>query len=494
MAQSAKTLFFCKQCGGESAKWFGRCPHCGEWNSLVEAPKAPKRSAGRRPRRGRPAEAPTRLGETETGTVQRIDIGIAEFDRALGGGLVPGSVVLLGGDPGVGKSTLALQAAGRLAASGRRVLYVTGEESQSQVRLRSDRLEDPSDDVLLLAEGNVSRITECAEEEPPALLVVDSIQTAFTPEADGAPGSLIQVRESGQRLHALAKERNVAVLLIGHVTKEGAIAGPRVLEHMVDTVLYLEGERIGNYRVLRAVKNRFGSTDEIGLFEMRETGLTEVHDPSRMLLDTDGRRAAGSAVVPVIEGTRPLLLEVQALVTPAAYGVAQRVASGIDPKRLAVLLAVLRKHAGTDVSGHDVFVNVVSGIRIQEPAADLGLLAAVVSSFRDRPLPARVALFGEVGLGGEIRPVGQPERRIAEASRVGFERFVVPEASRRDLPKRLQEVAIGVDRLSEALVQAGLYPNASSATDAVLDDFPGELQDEPPDDLPDDLRDDWGLA
>ncbi len=461
MAQSTRTRFFCKQCGGECAQWYGRCPHCGEWNTLVEAPREERRAVRPGQPGGRVPQPPRRLGEAEAKAAARIHVGVDEFDRAVGGGLVQGSVILLGGDPGVGKSTLALQVAGRLAAAGKRVLYATGEESRSQVKLRASRLEGPFDDVWLLAEGDVSRITASVADAPPLLIVVDSIQTAFTPEADGAPGSLAQVRESAQRLHGLAKERNISVLLIGHVTKEGAIAGPKVLEHMVDTVLYLEGERIGNYRVLRAVKNRFGSTDEIGLFEMRESGLVEVRDPSRLLVDANSRHAPGSAVVPVIEGTRPLLLEVQALVTPSAYGMAQRVATGIDPKRIAVLLAVLRKHAGTDLSAHDVFVNVVSGLRIQEPAADLGLLAAVVSSFRDRPLTPGVAVFGEVGLGGEIRGVGQAERRIGEASRVGFTRFVVPAPVWQDLPKRWQKAAVRVERLGDALVQTGLYEGAA---------------------------------
>jgi DNA repair protein RadA/Sms len=470
--------FFCTACGGESARWFGQCPHCGKWNTLAEAPSgAPlaRRGGPARKREAGPvgAEGPRPLGTIDGAAAARTPVGISELDRALGGGIVPGSVILLGGDPGVGKSTLALQAAGALAASGRPCLYVTGEESPQQVQLRAARIQGSSPEMLIAAEGDVSRVAEWTIERRPILLIVDSVQTAFDPDVDGAPGSITQVRESALRLHAVAKSLGVAVLLIGHVTKEGAIAGPRVLEHMVDTVLYFEGEGIGNTRVLRAVKNRFGSTDEIGLFEMREAGLVEVKDPSRLLADTDAGRTDGSVVVPTIEGTRPILLEVQALVSPAAYGMAQRVASGIDPKRLAVLLAVLRKHAGVDVSAHDVFLNVVSGIRITEPAADLGVLIAVVSSLYDRALPERLALFGEVGLGGEVRGVGQAERRIAEAMRVGFERVIVPQAVARDLPKRHEETVTPVRRLDEALRAAALAPTPARSPRSMRGPSPG---------------------
>ncbi len=472
--------FFCKECGAESARWFGRCPACEAWNSLVDAPAAaPTRSHGAAARgRGRAragfaggvrSEPPRPLGDGSRTSGRRTGVGMPEFDRTLGGGLVPGSVILLGGDPGVGKSTLALQAAGRLAAGGDPVLYVTGEESREQVQMRADRLGGTGREMLLATEADVDRIGDWVAEHRPAFVVVDSIQTVHSPEIDGAPGSVLQVRESGFRLHTIAKSSGAAILLIGHVTKDGSIAGPRVLEHMVDTVLYLEGERIGGYRVLRAVKNRFGSTDEIGLFEMRETGMHEVTDPSRVLVDLESGRADGSIVVPTIEGTRPLLLEVQALVTPTSYGMAQRVATGVDPKRLAVLLAVLRKHAGVDVSDHDVFLNVVSGIRITEPASDLGVLLAVVSSLRDRALPERMAAVGEVGLGGEVRGVAQLDRRVAEAVRVGFTEVLVPAVTGRDLPARLRTHARLVRNVSEAMTEAlaARAPRASARVPAV---------------------------
>jgi len=483
MAKSkAKATFFCKECGAESPKWFGQCPSCQAWNTMVEAPSAgPAGPRGRGKgagsgvgRRGGPgagaaaargfaggaaAEPPrplTHVHPEEDRDPDRVTTGIAELDRALGGGLVPGSVVLLGGDPGVGKSTLALQAAARVADAGRPVLYVTGEESRRQVQLRARRLDGVSEKVLLAAESSVEAIGGWVAETRPSLVVVDSIQTAHTDEADGAPGSVSQIRECGYRLHTVAKATGSALLLIGHVTKDGTIAGPRLLEHMVDTVLYLEGERMAGYRILRAVKNRFGSTDEIGLFEMRDRGLVEVIDPSRVLTEHDGPRGNGTVVVPVIEGTRPLLVEVQALVTPTAYSLPQRVATGIDAKRLPVLLAVLQKHAGIDLSAHNVFVNVVSGIRLHEPAADLGVMAAVVSSLRDRAVPQGIACVGEVGLGGEVRQVSQLERRVSEAVRVGLERVVVPRAGKRDLGSAA-EAALPVANVAEALVACGLF-------------------------------------
>jgi len=458
------SAFFCRECGAESQKWFGRCPSCNAWNSIVEVPSETRvKSKGRRAQAGArgfsgavAVESPRPLGDRESGPAERLVIGLSEADRALGGGIVRGSVVLLGGDPGVGKSTLALEIAGLVATKGCKCLYVTGEESRGQVQLRAQRLGVDSAKVLLAAESDVARIVAWMHEHEPDLVIVDSIQTIFDSEVEGAPGSVTQVRESAFRLHTAAKARGTAVLLIGHVTKEGALAGPRLLEHMVDTVLYLEGERIGSYRVLRAVKNRFGSTDEIGLFEMREAGLCEVADPSRMLLDLDTIRGAGAVVVPTIEGTRPLLLEVQALVTSSAFGTAQRVANGIDPRRLSVLLAVLQKHGGADASGADVFINVVSGIRITEPAADLAVLLAVVSSMLNEPLPKGLAVLGEVGLGGELRPVHQCERRVSEAIRVGFERVILPASATKDLTPRTAPHAVPSRTVADALARAGL--------------------------------------
>jgi DNA repair protein RadA/Sms len=444
---AAHALFYCTACGNESPKWFGKCPACGEWNTAVEAPPdaidrsaktGGKRSASKGARTGyagAEASAPQRLDSIETGAEARWPSGIHELDRVLGGGLVPGSLVLIGGDPGVGKSTLALGLASALARAGRTALYVTGEESPRQTKMRAERLalQDPDLPLFVHAEVDLDAIVAQVEALRPALLVVDSIQTLFTPDVDAAPGSVSQVRECGLRLLRLAKDRSLPILLIGHVTKDGAVAGPRTLEHMVDAVLYLEGDRHHGYRILGAAKNRFGSTHEIGVFEMRGDGLVEVENPSERLLRERGEQAPGSVVVGSIEGTRPLLVEVQALVAPTHFANPQRVAQGIDSRRLAVVIAVLQKRAGLSLAGADVFVNVAGGIRLDEPAADLGLALALASSFRDRPVPADCVAIGEVGLGGELRPVPQLPWRIAEAKRLGFRTAIVPKRGADDL-------------------------------------------------------------
>ncbi len=437
--------FFCSECGNESPKWFGRCPHCEAWNTAAEAPTATGgRGAGsRRSASSRAGYAsgtatgasPVRLREIESGAEDRWRTGIGELDRVLGGGLVPGSLVLIGGDPGIGKSTLALEMSAALGAAGRAVLYVSGEESPRQTRMRAERIallgraDNPVENLWVHSEIDLEAIEAEVERLNPALLIVDSIQTLSLATLDAAPGSVSQVRECGLRLLRLAKERGLAVLLIGHVTKEGSVAGPRTLEHMVDAVLYLEGDPHHGYRILSAAKNRFGSTHEIGIFEMRGDGLVEVANPSERLLRERGEPVPGSAVVASIEGSRPLLVELQALVAPTHFANPQRVAQGVDPKRLAVVIAVLEKRARLSLAGADVFVNVAGGIRLDEPAADLALALALASSFRDRALPPDRVALGEVGLGGELRPVPHLARRLAEASRLGFKSAIVPKRS-----------------------------------------------------------------
>ncbi|HEX5031237.1 MAG TPA: DNA repair protein RadA [Candidatus Eisenbacteria bacterium] len=450
-AREAKTVFFCAECGNESPKWFGRCPHCDAWNSAREGPGRREAAPARRSNYASSdaASAPVKLDEIDSGAEARWVSGIGELDRVLGGGLVPGSLVLIGGDPGIGKSTLALQLAAALGRAERSVLYVSGEESPRQVKLRAERLalRGGLDRLWMQSEIDLERILEEVARLSPSLLVVDSIQTLYLGSLDAAPGSVSQVRECGLRLLRLAKERGLPVLLIGHVTKDGSVAGPRTLEHMVDAVLYLEGERHHEYRILGAAKNRFGSTHEIGVFTMQGDGLAEVENPSERLLKDRGESVPGSAVVATIEGSRPLLVEVQALVAPTHFANPQRVAQGIDARRLAVVIAVLEKRAGLSLAGADVFVNVAGGIRLEEPAADLGLALALASSFRDRPLRPDLVAIGEVGLGGELRPVPQLERRLAEARRLGFRAAIVP---KRSAPEGVTG-ALGAASLHEAI-------------------------------------------
>jgi DNA repair protein RadA/Sms len=436
-------VYRCTDCGAEHAKWAGRCDVCVEWTTLVEEVAAPKAPAARGAARRVGAAAayvdggsvaPTaRLRDVQGTERERWRSGLDELDFVLGGGVVPGSMVLVGGEPGIGKSTLLLQVAARLQAAGHAALYVSGEESALQVKLRADRMSEPAGDVSLLAETQLETVLATAAATAPSVLIVDSIQTIFTAELEGAPGNVGQVRECAARLMRFAKDRGIAVFVVGHVTKGGGIAGPKTLEHIVDTVLYFEGENSLDHRVLRATKNRFGSVDEIGVFRMTAAGLLPVENPSELFLGDRALSASGSAVTALMEGTRPLLVEIQALAAKAGFGTPQRVATGYDGRRLALLLAVLEKRAGLGFAQLDVFVNVVGGLRLQEPTGDAAVAAALASSVYDRALPHDVVIMGEVGLGGEIRPVSQTERRLAEAANLGLRRAYVAE---RGVPRR----------------------------------------------------------
>ena len=449
-----KSEFVCQECGTRAPRWLGRCPGCEAWGSLVEEVierASPGPAAARRSK-----AAACAITDVPTEGDARVSTGISELDRVLGGGLVAGSAILIGGDPGIGKSTLLLSAGHHLALSGARVLYVSGEESLSQIKLRGDRIGASAENLLLLAETGLPAIKAAARELKPDLLVVDSIQTVSCEELQSSPGSVSQVREAAAQLVRQAKETGMPVALVGHVTKDGHLAGPRVLEHMVDTVLNFEGERGHPYRVLRAAKNRFGSTNEIGLFEMKGDGLRQVDNPSEMFLTERSEATSGSAVIAAVEGTRPLLVEVQALVcTPSGIGMPRRTAIGIDPSRVALLVAVLEKKAGLQIAANDVFVNVAGGIRLEEPAADLGASLALASSLLDRPLAAGTVIFGEVGLAGEVRPVGRAEARLAEARKLGFERALLPAANLSRIGGGWEGlICSGVENLAQALEAA----------------------------------------
>jgi len=458
-APKAKTIYACAECGQNSAKWLGQCPACRKWNTMQEEVAAPEPRAGAAPRGwGAGSSArPLPLREVEAREEERIRTGIDELDRVLGGGVVPGSLVLLGGDPGIGKSTLLLAALDRLARAvpDRPVLYVSGEESARQVKLRADRLKVSAPNLQVLAETDAQKALHVAEGLAPAAVAFDSIQTQYLPELQSAPGTVTQIREVTARLMAFAKTTETPVFLVGHVTKDGAIAGPRVLEHMVDTVLYFEGGGAHPYRILRAHKNRFGSASEIGVFEMKAGGLAEVPNPSALFLAERPLDAAGSAVTAVLNGTRTLLVEIQALVSPTGFGTPRRTALGIDSNRVALLAAVLEKKVGMELLPCDLFVNVAGGLSVDDPAADLATVAALASSFRDRPLPARTLVLGEVGLAGEVRAVSQPEIRLAEAARLGFERAILPAANARhaEVPRGL--AVEGVETVAEALDRLG---------------------------------------
>ncbi len=443
-----KSIYTCQQCGYQSPKWLGRCPDCNQWDTLVEE-RVPARRAGGRP--APPAGVPPLpFSEVAASEEDRLRCGLAEFDRVLGGGVVPGSLVLIGGDPGIGKSTLLLQAVARLAQAGP-ALYVTAEESARQVKLRGERLGVSAKSLFLLPETSLETILDRVRELSPSFLVIDSIQTIFTSALDSAPGSVSQVRECAGRLMRLAKGEGIPTFLVGHVTKDGAIAGPRMLEHMVDTVLYFEGDAGHPYRILRAVKNRFGSTNEIGVFEMKEGGLAEVTNPSELFLAERPEGAAGSVVVPSLEGSRPILVELQALVGGSSFGTPRRTAIGFDHNRVALLVAVLEKKVGLSLLAQDIFLNVAGGVRLDEPAVDLGVVAALASSHLNRPVAQRTILFGEVGLAGEVRAVSRPELRVREAARLGFERCLLPAGNLKNLEAPPGMELIAVRSAAEAL-------------------------------------------
>ncbi len=451
-AQRPRTIFACAECGHASAKWLGQCPACKQWNTLHEEVEARSRGAARAygPER---AARPVPLNEIAASEDARLETGIGELDRVLGGGVVPGSLVLLGGDPGIGKSTLLLAALERLARTvpERPVLYVSGEESARQVKMRADRLGVAAENLHLLPETDATKVLHAADELRPAALAIDSIQTQYLPELASAPGTVSQIREVAARLMVYAKTTDTPTFLVGHVTKDGAIAGPRVLEHIVDTVLYFEGGGAHPYRVLRAHKNRFGSASEIGVFEMKSGGLAEVRNPSALFLSERPEGAPGSAVAAALSGTRTLLVEIQALVSPSGFGTPRRTALGVDSNRVALLAAVLEKKVGLDILGCDLFVNVAGGLTVDDPAADLACVAALASSFRDRALDPHAFVLGEVGLAGEVRAVAQADARLAEAARLGFTRALVPAGNARhaEVPPGLEVVA--VDSVAEAL-------------------------------------------
>ncbi|MBV8244334.1 MAG: DNA repair protein RadA [Candidatus Eremiobacteraeota bacterium] len=423
----ARTLFFCGSCGFESPRWLGRCPACETWNSFAAAPAAPKGAAARAVSGG--TAVPVRLADVQETAIARMSSGIREFDAVLGGGIVPGSLTLVGGPPGAGKSTLVLQLASFVAASGARVVYVCGEESPAQITLRAARVHADRE-ILVIAETNLRAVLDALERETPALLIVDSIQTVWLPESESYAGSVTQIRDTTQVLMEFAKRRGCAAFVVGHVTKEGAIAGPRILEHLVDTVLYFEGDTNGEYRILRAYKNRFGSVDEICVFSMHADGLHEVANPSDVFLSGRGERPSGSCVVASIVGSRPVLVEVQALVGEAAYGTPRRLAANLDPQRLAMIVAILERRVGMNLGTHDIYTSVAGGLRVVEPAADLGIALAIGSAFRDVALPADAAAFGELGLSGELRTVLAEGRREGECRKLGFRTLFTPRSQR----------------------------------------------------------------
>ncbi len=443
------TVFFCQSCGYESPKWMGQCPGCREWNTFVEETVEKKSAAKAHERRA--AGGPVCLSSIETKDEERVTTQMQELDRVLGGGIVPGSLVLVGGDPGIGKSTLLLQVCQKLADDGHEVLYISGEESLKQIKLRAERIGQFSDKLRLFCETNLELIGDTIRSSKPEVVIIDSIQTMYNEDVSSAPGSVSQVRESTSVLMQLAKGLGISIFIVGHVTKEGTVAGPRVLEHMVDTVLYFEGDRHASYRILRAVKNRFGSTNEIGVFEMRETGLTEVENPSQFMLNGRPEEASGSIVACSMEGTRPILLEIQALVARSQLAMPRRTAAGMDYNRVSLLLAVLEKRLNLHLSGSDVYVNIAGGIRINEPAIDLGVVLAIVSSSRDRAIDEKILAFGEVGLSGEVRAVSQAAQRVQEAKKLGFTTVILPEVCREQIGEVKGVRLIGVRSVGDAV-------------------------------------------
>ena len=448
MAKGKKSVFFCQNCGHEENKWLGQCPMCKEWNTFVEEPVSFSKSASAKLIKDAEVVA---LKHVETDQEERIKTKIEELDRVLGGGIVPGSLLLVGGDPGIGKSTLLLQVCQRLCEDKHQVLYISGEESLKQIKLRANRMGEFTEDLLLLCETNLEIVKNVIQKRKPEVVIIDSIQTMYSEEVASAPGSVSQVRESTNVFMQLAKGLGISIFIVGHVTKEGTVAGPRVLEHMVDTVLYFEGDRHASYRILRGVKNRFGSTNEIGVFEMRQNGLVEVENPSEFMLNGKPENASGSVVACSMEGTRPILIEIQALVCSSNFGMPRRPAAGTDYNRVNLLMAVLEKRVGIHLSNYDAYVNIAGGIKMNEPAVDLGIVMAIVSSYKNQPIDEKTIVFGEVGLSGEVRAVNMPEQRVAEAKKLGFTTCIMPEVSR-EVVKNIKGIKIiGVKTINEAL-------------------------------------------
>ncbi len=450
MAKGKSTVFFCKECGYESVKWMGQCPACRQWNTFVEAPavKSSGSTGGISSVSGAPSAVPVRISQVDTSTENRYSTGFGELDRVLGGGIVAGSMVLVGGDPGIGKSTILLQVCANIAKD-RKVLYISGEESLRQIKMRADRIGAMPDNFMLLCETNLNTIDAAIRGCSPDAVVIDSIQTMYCETSDSAPGSVSQVRESTNALMQIAKGLGITVFIVGHVTKEGVVAGPRVLEHMVDTVLYFEGERNESYRIIRAVKNRFGATNEIGVFEMCTDGLKEVLNPSEYMLEGRPKGEPGSVVVCLMEGTRPILVEIQALVCRTNFGLPRRTAAGVDYNRMNLLMAVLEKKAGMQLSGCDAYLNIAGGLKVSEPALDLGMVMAITSSFRNIPIPDRTIVFGEVGLTGEVRAVSQAKQRVAEAVKLGFEECILPAACLKSIGNEDRIKLTGIKSVSE---------------------------------------------
>ena len=451
MAKQA-TVFVCSNCGNESAKWFGKCPACNEWNTCYEEKMSSKSGSKSDVKK---SATPVKLNEVKKQDIKRSSTGFQELDRVLGGGLVKGSLTLLGGEPGIGKSTLILQICDKVIGEGK-VLYVSGEESADQIKIRADRLGINNDDIVFLGETDIDIIQDAMMKINPKLVIIDSIQTMYSDEITSGAGSVSQVREITSRIMKMCKQEAITTIIIGHVTKDGNIAGPRVLEHMVDTVLYLEGERYFSYRILRGVKNRFGSTNEIGMFEMNDTGMNEINNPSSVLLSERKENASGSIVVASMEGTRPILVELQALTSTSVFGMPRRTANGIDYNRLTLLMAVLEKRAGLPLGNQDVYLNIVGGIKINEPALDLGIILATVSSFRNIDIPNDTISIGEVGLTGEVRSINMIEKRIKEAEKLGFKKCIIPENNKKLLKDEYKLDIIGVKNILEAIKELGL--------------------------------------
>ena len=454
MAKSkSTTVFFCQNCGYESSKWMGQCPGCREWNSFVEETvnKTPHMGVAGAQSARRSRAVPSVLADITIREDDRVSTGIKELDRVLGGGIVQGSMTLVGGDPGIGKSTLLLQVCRNLSEMGRKVLYISGEESPAQIKMRADRIGAFPENMLLLCETSLDEITEVIRAQKPEVAVIDSIQTMYNENVSAAPGSVTQVRESTGILMQLAKGLGVSILIVGHVTKEGTVAGPRVLEHMVDTVLYFEGDRHASYRILRGVKNRFGSTNEIGVFEMREQGLAEVQNASEYMLNGRPENASGSVVACTMEGTRPLLVEIQALVCQSSFGIPRRQTTGTDFNRVNLLMAVLEKRSGIQLASCDAYINITGGMKIMEPAIDLGIVLAILSGFKNKALSPKLIAFGEVGLSGEVRAVSMARQRVAEAEKLGFETCILPAVCAEDCRKNSKIEVIGVKSVQEAI-------------------------------------------